>query len=106
MFGQPHMAQDRPPFCARPDMSRIIEALPSIWAAMPSSAPMVKTPVRRRADGDVIGPLERGPREQARHFADVADFSRARLFSLPPSTGQRTGRSFQAGIILVAGRLD
>ena len=34
-----------PPFCARPDMSRIMLALPSIWAAMPSSAPMVSTPV-------------------------------------------------------------
>ncbi len=34
-----------PPFCARPDMSRIMLALPSICAAMPSSAPMVSTPV-------------------------------------------------------------
>ena len=34
-----------PPFCASPDMSRIMLALPSICAAMPSSAPMVKTPV-------------------------------------------------------------
>ena len=34
-----------PPFCARPDMSRIMLALPSICAAMPSSAPIVSTPV-------------------------------------------------------------
>ena len=34
-----------PPFCASPDMSRIMLALPSICAAMPSSAPMVSTPV-------------------------------------------------------------
>jgi hypothetical protein len=34
-----------PPFCARPDMSRIMLALPSICAAMPSNAPIVSTPV-------------------------------------------------------------
>src|ERR1700710_1479835 len=42
-----------PPFCASPDMSRIMLALPSICAAMPSSAPMVRTAAQLAAiDGD------------------------------------------------------
>src|SRR5437588_10066481 len=34
-----------PFFCASPVMSSTLQPLPSRWAAMPSSAPMVTTPV-------------------------------------------------------------
>ena len=34
-----------PPFCARPVMSSTEAPLPSIWLAMPRSAPIVTTPV-------------------------------------------------------------
>ena len=37
--------QVEPPFCARPAASWVITPLPSRWAAMPSSEPMVITPV-------------------------------------------------------------
>ena len=37
--------QVAPPFCARPAESCVTMPLPSMWPAMPSSWPMVMTPV-------------------------------------------------------------
>ncbi len=58
------------------------------------------------ADGDVIGPLERGPRQRFGQIADIAEIGRRAAAQLAAIDGDEgRAKAFQAGIVLVASRL-
>ena len=58
------------------------------------------------ADSDVIGPLQRGPRQRFGQIADIAQVGRRAPAQLAAVDGDKgRAKAFQTGIVLVAGRL-
>ena len=83
-----------PPFCARPVMSNVDAALPSMWAAIPSSAltvtmPVPPTPVTRMAAGSPA--LAGGSGISVRNSSSPMS-TPVCLRSLPPLTSTNAGQ--------------
>ena len=90
-----------------PPPTASILALPSICAAMPSSAPMVSyAEAADAADGDAVGTIQCRTRGRLGQFANIADPGR-RTFAQLTAVDRDEGRTkaFDTGIVLVAGRL-
>ncbi len=97
-----------PPFCARPAISSTESPLPSRCAAIPSSCPIVTTPVPPTPVTTI--PYAPSARNEGngglRQFRNAAGRGRLALLQLPALDGDEArAKTIQARVVLVAGRL-
>ena len=107
MFGQPDVAQHGAALLRQP---RHIEDHAGLALDMRGHAEQradgEHAGAADAADSDVIGPLQRGPRQRFGQIADIAQVGRRAPAQLAAVDGDKgRAKAFQAGIVLVAGRL-